>query len=303
MKKYSKILILLLLSMFLLSACTKNPDNTDDQTDAKTLNIPVKVLGYYYEEVAGRGVINVEKVKDNLAKITIDWASSASENAHWDIEATYDGEKLNYENAKLLTQVYDTTGNHADTENYHDGTGYFIVEEDCLVWHNDKKDSGDMDFRFVRDYVRADENADMPNPWIETDDINVAIKNAGVEFDPPIEEALPAKVKLIKYLSTQGTISALYEDADNSLLIRKSNTIMGQELTGDYTAYTKTWKHKLKGLEVNCAGDGKLANVVWFETNDFTYSFNYNTGQEGKGLSMDEINSIVNGMESVEPIK
>ena len=78
----------------------------------------------YYEEIAGRGVINVEKVKDNLAKITVDWASSAAENAHWEMEATYDGEKLVYENAVLLEQLYDTSGNHADTEKYHDGTGH-----------------------------------------------------------------------------------------------------------------------------------------------------------------------------------
>ena len=294
-----KLLIILLMLIFVISGCSnKNDTGNNTNTDTKPVNIPDSVLGYYYEQIAGRGILNIEEPKEGHAKITIDWGSSAFENAHWDIEAIYDGKQLNYKDGMHIIQTYESQTDHTDKVIYGDGSGYFEIKQDSVVWHNDKKDNGDEDVVFVRDVAPGDASADMPNPWIETTDLNVAIKNAGVEFSPPIDEALPNDVKLKTYLSTFGTISAMFEGGDDELIIRKSTSAEGQELTGDYNNYSKTWKHNFKGLSMELAGDGELVNNAWFTIDDEHYAFIFNPGQEGKGLTLDQINSMINGMDT-----
>lgn len=97
-------------------------------------------------------------------------------------------------------------------------------------------------------------------------------------------------------MSMPGTISAVYNDSDNELVIRKSSDAYGKELSGDYNEYSKSWTHSFKGLEISFEGDGELANVGWFSSGDMNYSITYNMGSEGRGLSMDDVNSLVNGM-------
>ena len=298
-----KIFVILLMLIFVISGCSNKQDTNNNNTQIKAVNIPDSILGYYYEEIAGRGVLNLEEHKEGYGTITIDWGSSAFENAHWDIEAIYDGKQLNYENGVHIIQTYENQNEHTDKEVYKDGSGYFEVKQDSIVWHNDKKDNGDEDVVFVREREVSDNSAEIPNPWIETTDLNVAIKNAGVEFGPPIDEALPNDVKLKTYLSTFGTISAIYEGGGDNLIVRKSTTNQDKELTGDYNTYSKTWKHSFKGLIIDFEGDGELANNGWFTIDDDHYAIIFNPGQEGKGLSMDQVNSLVMGMESDGPSK
>lgn len=298
-----KLLIILLVSIFVLSGCTKKADTDNTNAEVKPVNIPDAVLGYYYEEIAGRGVLNLEEKKEGYGTITIDWGSSAYENAHWDIEAIYDGKQLNYTNGSHIIQTFENQSDHTDTLVYSDGSGYFETKQDSIVWHNDKKDNGDEDVVFVREREPKETIDGMPNPWVETTDLNVAIKNAGVEFGPPIDEALPNDVKLKTYLSTFGTISAMYEGGGDTLTIRKSTTSQDKELTGDFNEYSKTWKHSFKGLIIEFEGDGELANNGWFTIDDEHYAISFNPGQEGKGLTMDQVNSMINGMESSGPSK
>ena len=301
MKKLSKLFLILLVIGLTLSGCgQKNTDNNEKKEENNTVTVPGELLGYYYEQIAGRGALNVVGTSDG-ADLTIDWGSSAAETAHWDIHATYDGSRFNYTDGKYTVMTFDEKGNHTDDVKYTDGSGYFEVVGDTLVWHNDKGDNGSTDVVFVRDAERA-EAVGMPNPWLETDDLNDAIKNAGVEFYPPIEEALPTgkhAVNFKTYISTPGTMSVLYESDDNQLMLRKTNgEVSGVELAGDYNKYSKTWEHMFKGLKINLVGDGKTANIAYFDVDKFHYAFSFNPGQEDNGLTLDEINSMVMGMEN-----
>ena len=137
--------------------------------------------------------------------------------------------------------------------------------------------------------------APVVNQWVDTTDLDEAIRGSGVSFTPPISEALPDLLTLKGYRYMTGIIQADYYDRNGQtvLTIRKSNTTSGADLAGDFNSYSKVWDLTLKGLTVHCVGDGEKANTVTFGTGDH-YSICYNIGQEGYGLTADQINSLIN---------
>lgn len=134
------------------------------------------------------------------------------------------------------------------------------------------------------------------NEWKDTDSIIEATYGAGFNFSPPVDQAIPEGLTLKGYRYRVGTLEADYADADGNvkLIIRKSNTDSGLNLAGDYNAYSKSWDHTLKGLTVHCCGDGERSNTTYYDAGDLHFSISYNMGKEGEGLTLDEINSIVN---------
>ena len=132
--------------------------------------------------------------------------------------------------------------------------------------------------------------------WTDTTDLNTAVTVSGVSFSAPVTEALPAGTSFFTYRAKAGMIEADYT-GDNSLTIRKSSTTRGNDLTGDYTNYSKSWTQNIKGLTVDCLGDGTYANAVTYGSDGGYFSISYNMGKEGAGLSADQINSLVNGMQ------
>ena len=132
--------------------------------------------------------------------------------------------------------------------------------------------------------------------WTDTEDLDEAISISGVSFDPPVDEALPAGTVFFGYRARTGMIEANYSD-ENTLTIRKSATTGGNDLIGDYSNYSRTWTQNVKGLNVDCRGDGTTANAVTYSTGSGYYSISFNMGDEGNGLTADQINSLVNGMQ------
>ena len=100
----------------------------------------------------------------------------------------------------------------------------------------------------------------------------------------------------ICYRAKPTMIEADYS-GENTMTIRKSTITGGNDLIGDYTNYSKSWTQTVKGLTVNCRGDGETANAVTFGDNGGYFSISYNMGNEGKGLTADQINSLINGMQ------
>ena len=119
------------------------------------------------------------------------------------------------------------------------------------------------------------------------------------DFTPPISEALPDLLTLKGYRYMSGIIQADYYDRNGQtvLTIRKSNTLSGSSLTGDYSSYSYSWDLTLKGLTVHCLGDGSTANNVTFGNGSNNYCILYNIGQEGYGLTADQINSLINSIQ------
>jgi hypothetical protein len=137
------------------------------------------------------------------------------------------------------------------------------------------------------------------NDWYDTPSLDEATYGAGFLFTPPLEQTIPEGLTLKGYRCRMGTIEADYADANGTvkLIIRKSNTNSGVDLAGDYNSYSKSWDHSLKGLTLHCLGDGDTVNLGYFDTPDYHYTINYNAGKEGQGLTLDQLNSIINSMQ------
>ena len=99
-----KIMIVLLsaLMVFGLCACGSGSADEGGQKENKE-SIPVDLLGYYYESIAGRGVLNISNAKDLEADAEIHWASSAFESNTWKMRVTFDGRQFSYSDGTSTT--------------------------------------------------------------------------------------------------------------------------------------------------------------------------------------------------------
>ncbi|MEE3457617.1 MAG: hypothetical protein VZQ82_06230 [Lachnospiraceae bacterium] len=145
----------------------------------------------------------------------------------------------------------------------------------------------------------AEQNVGMPNPWHETADLEEAEKGSGVDFDPPVEGALPEGFNLLTYRYTEDIFEAVYQKGEEQLVIRVSTTLGGTELSGDYNKYSKKWEENFKGLVVKCHGDGELSNCSYADLEDIHFAVEYNLGEEGKGLSAEQLKSLFMGMQAI----
>ncbi len=132
--------------------------------------------------------------------------------------------------------------------------------------------------------------------WQSTNDLNTAVTGSGVSFNPPVEQAIPAGLSFAGFRYRNGIIEARYIGNDNLLMIRKSTLVSGQSLSADYNVYSKIWTISLKGLSVECAGDGNTINSAAFSS-DANFTISFNAGKEGSGLTADQLNSMINGMQ------
>lgn len=144
----------------------------------------------------------------------------------------------------------------------------------------------------------AQSTVEMPNPWSETLDLDEAEKAAGVDYDPPVENSLPEGYEFVTYRYMDGLLEDIYKKGDDEIVIRVSTKVGGKELSGDYNNYSKEWEENFKGLTVKCKGDGTLINCANADVETTHFAVLINPGQEGKGLSADELKSIFMGMQA-----
>ncbi|MBR2802657.1 MAG: hypothetical protein IKE21_08780 [Erysipelotrichaceae bacterium] len=305
MKRFLTILTVLFLSLVTLTACSKpaepQPSETTEPTAApEASEAPAsasceELAGTYVDSVAGRGVLTLTAVEDG-ADISVSWSSSAAAHSEWTMHAVYDADKkqLDYKDAKMETIVFNDDGTEKSRETgYTDGKGSFLVTEEGLEWKDGMGDIAEGTlFVAEEDYAPG-----MPNPWTETEDAAKAAEIAGFEMDLPVEEALPEGMKFWKYICMEGVYGGLYEGHDDEMLIRKSNVVDAEELSGDFNNYSKSWNYSHKGLTVNCLGDGTLINNASFSFGGFNYVILFNAGQEGHGLTEDQMNSLITSIQ------
>ncbi len=127
------------------------------------------------------------------------------------------------------------------------------------------------------------------NPWGDTQSLSVAVEGSGVEFTPPAEDSLPEGIELQVYRYMEGVFEARYGDDNNELTIRKSNDREGIDLSGDYNKYSKEWDESSGDLTIHCLGDGETVNNVSYDLDGAHFSILYNPGEEGRGLTVDEL--------------
>ncbi len=286
MKKLTVIVLSTLMIVAMLSGCAKK-----EETPVNT-ETPEKYVGLYYDEISGRAQMEVR-----ADSIIIDWSNSASEKAHYEFKTTYNeaDKRIEYKDGTLVNNVFDENGNKTGNSVYADGTGYFDVDENRLVWHDDKEG---QTATFLKE---GSVDINMANPWTFTEDLNEALKIAGVEFDPPIPEALPDGYKFTGYMAMEGTIRAMYENEISEMIVSKSSKLSGKELAGDYHEYSRNWQDVHKGVALDLYGDGKTVNLALFSNTVENFSvtvLNKNIEvEEGDGITYDDLCSLIMGMQ------
>jgi len=156
----------------------------------------------------------------------------------------------------------------------------------------------DFNNDFVESYVdmlidEVEKNAEfgMPNPWTTTDSLEEAETLSGVALNPPV--SIPRGMELQCYRAADGTIEADYSNGTDLMILRASLVDEGYYLSGDYNSYSIEWAENVKGLLVNCLGDGKNANVATFVRGGVAFALTTNIGREGTGLTESELEKIV----------
>lgn len=134
------------------------------------------------------------------------------------------------------------------------------------------------------------------NEWRETADLDTAIQGSGLSFSPPLDVVIPEGLHFKTYRYRSGIIEADYANAigDTVLFVRKANSLFGTDLSGDYNSYSSSWDISVKGLTVHCLGNGVTSNTSTYTSGSYGYAICFNIGNEGMGLSEDQINSFVN---------
>ncbi|MCR5179573.1 MAG: hypothetical protein K6C95_11410 [Lachnospiraceae bacterium] len=137
------------------------------------------------------------------------------------------------------------------------------------------------------------EQAAVANPWGDTQALSVAEEYSGVHFDTPEESCLPEGLSLETYRYTDQIIEARYTGGDNELVIRKSDTVKGRELSGDHNRYADEQVFMIQGMAVTFCGDGQLTNLAFYEDENGNFAISYNAGEEGRGLTEKEIQKLI----------
>ena len=171
-------------------------------------------------------------------------------------------------------------------------TGAPEPEEETAINNEAQEEQTTVDYEEVREEMNK---TAIANPWGDTQSLDVAVESSGVEFTPPEEGQLPGGVELKIYRYMEGTIEADYEGSGNELSIRKSVKSEGKELSGDYNGYSKEWDEEISGITVNCRGDGELINTAVFDADGGHFAISYNIGEEGRGLTVDELGNLIGG--------
>ena len=234
-----------------------------------------------YGEDGGMKLMAVHRLGDNKEDI-------------WEYSAALD------EDGKLTTVPLglhyrqDTVTYDLDLTWYEDGDAEFsISEEGKLLWQDDMAETPDTVV-----FVQSDS---MVNPWIYTDSREEAMEYSGVEFEPPIQEAIPEGYKYVLYAARDGVIRMIFTNGETELAISKSNSFSGLELSGDFREYSKNWEEHHKGVAIDCYGDGDTINLAYFGTTTTNFSVNvYDTSykvNEGNGLTIDQLTSLISGMQ------
>ncbi len=138
----------------------------------------------------------------------------------------------------------------------------------------------------------------IPNPWSETDDLEEACEGSGIAFTDPVEQAIPDGLSRRPYRYMEDMLEVIYADDTDELTIRVSTEREELELTGDYNKYSKEWDEVFKGLRAHCSGDGETINVALFDGTGVHFAVMYNTGEEGRGLTPDQLKSLVMCMQA-----
>ena len=309
MKKTFKPLALVMAMMMVLaiglSSCGAKETSDDGQ------NPVMNFIGNYS---CDRANIMIGATDDeNGANATVTWGSSAWENSAWVMSGTFDAETLQFEyhDCVRTDYVYEENGEiKSQEEVYTGGHGFMTFAEGdslTLTWQDDQENVADgMVFEYTGMVPEEGEamGTGIANPWSTADSLSAAAEGAGLDgFSIPEEAEISlGEVRLTEARFMEGLAEADVEFPAVSMTIRKGNSSVATDgdISGDYNEYANTWTQNIKGLEVTCYGnrEGDATKTIW-QVDDTCYSITaYGLGGDTDyGLSPDDINSLINGIQ------
>lgn len=144
----------------------------------------------------------------------------------------------------------------------------------------------------------------MANPWSEAASAAEAAEGAGIDgFDiPEGAEISLGTVTPETYRYMDGIAEVQFPIAAVEMTIRKGTAEAAEDgdISGDYNTYQYEWTQSIKGLEVTCFGnrEGEATKTIW-TSGDYCYAvLAYGAGGDDDfGLSADDLNSLINGIQ------
>ena len=144
-------LLMALAMVFALAACaSKQAEEAEGSQEEDGQNPVMNFVGPYSSDRASM-LVEAEGMTD--AKITVSWASSASESSEWTMSGAFDADALtvSYDNCVRTDYVYNESGEvDSETVVYDNGTGTILFAEDgAITWIDDQDHVADgMTFTF-----------------------------------------------------------------------------------------------------------------------------------------------------------
>lgn len=320
MKKTLKLIAIMLSLVLALSftacggaggAATEEPAADDGQ------NPIMNFIGNYAN---GRATIFISATdSENGASAVVNWSSSAFEYSSWVMSGTFDSETLQFEYHDCVKTDYvfeDGKEEPAATEVYTGGHGFMTFKDGdplTLTWQDDQENIADD---AVFEYIGAvpvngedngesgDASASMANPWKSADSLEAAAKGAGLEFFTFVDgmelSIGPVNADSYRYMDGLAEMHAPVGAVDLTIRKGTSANAADGDISGDYNEYAHEWTQNIKGLVVNCYGnrEGEATKIIW-SVDDMCFAIlAYGAGGDDDfGLSPDDINSLINGLQ------
>lgn len=307
MKKTVKLLALVMAMMLVaaagLSACGSKAEEPAEDGQNPAMNF----IGNYS---CDRANIIIEAEDSDGMSAFVTWGSSAWENSAWSMSGTFDAETLRFEyhDCVRTNYVYNEDGEiESEEEVYTGGHGFmFFTEGDplSLTWQDDQEKVADnLVFSYTIEEPEEEETG-LANPWSTAEDLAAAAEGAGIDGFSIAEgsEISLGAVNVTEARYMEGLAEAIVDFPAVQMTVRKGNADVAADgdISGDYNEYANTWTQNIKGLEVTCFGnrEGEATKTIW-QSGDTCYSITaYGLGgDDDYGLSADDLNSLINGIQ------
>ena len=290
--KTIKTVLCLFLALFLIAGCGSKEDKKDDTPaepeKVEYVAVPEEARGDYAEEVAGRATIELTG-----NKITLIWPESAATRSTWTMIVNYveAEKKATYESAFRESETFDDNGDLKEyTASETMTPGYVEIGDGKLVLHDEAIATN------VTTFVKIEEV--VPETLVFTKDLEEAKRISGIEFAPPVDAAIPPTVVFNTYSAINGSIAAAYSNEDSSITMNVEKSVNEDQAFLDLMkTFAVQWTENYKGLRVDVAADVQDDNIhmAVFEANGYIYRITYTAPDHG--LDINELGSIVMGMQ------
>lgn len=222
-------------------------------------NIDITALGgEYFDTVSQRAVMTVAVEDENIAKATVNWASSAAESSEWTMTLRAQDGMLTYNDGveKIVTFDEDLV-KHEEIVN-ENVEGYFTYSDGLLYWDGaDNEDCRACIFK-----KSESPSIGMPNPLVEKTEKEIE-KEFGFKFGKLKNE------KNVKFYVIDGEmIEKIFELGDTKITLRVVPAIEFEDISGMYYAWTEEdGKVKNRDAKIMSAKDdlGSAQVCLWYD--------------------------------------